>query len=178
MKLKINTLLISGVSLVLGILLVALGFVVYKSYAYKGEIASFLKASRDAEVIASRQTALQKNLQGSKAAIDAIDARFVRETEVSLFIDMLEREADIKGVTANIGSISLDAAASAGGLKALRMRIDGTGTWAQVIRFTSALESLPYALRVETASVEKVSSDDTSSGSWRFVIDLRQYVSQ
>lgn len=177
MKIKPNTLLISIALAVLLALLGALGFIVYQSYAYKADISALQSAARDASALAARQAALERNLKGSKADLDAVDARFVREGEVSDFIDMLERSAEAQGVSANIGSISLEQNARDGGIKALSLRVDGTGSWSQALGFMAALESMPYALRVNVATLQKVSGDGAPGGLWRFAADLRQYVS-
>jgi Tfp pilus assembly protein PilO len=177
MKIKTNTVLIAVALAVLLALLGALGFIVYQSYAYKADIAAMQSAARDASALAARQAALERNLKGSKADLDAVDARFVREGEVSDFVDMLEKTADAQGVNANIGSLSLEPNARDGGIKALTLRVDGTGTWNQVLGFMAALESMPYALRVNVASLQKVLGDGAPGGVWRFAADLRQYVS-
>lgn len=177
MNSKTNTVLISVVIAILIVLLAVLGFIVYKSYAYKADIAVLQSAARDASALAARHATLARNLKSSKADLDAVDARFIREDAVSDFIDMLERTASQEGVSANIGSINLESGTREGGIKALNLRVDGSGTWEDAISFIAALESMPYALRISTASIQRISADGELAGTWRFAVDLRQYVS-
>lgn len=126
-----------------------------------------------------------KNLRTTKAmldenevAISQLDSYFVKSDGVVDFINSLESMGNKNGVSINISSVSVesDVKAKATLYETLRLKIEISGTWANVTNFIAILENLPYGVNISQVSLVSVPSALSDSGkgsvSWRGAVDF------
>lgn len=192
MKSKLNTYLIYIIALILIALITVLSFIVYKSYEYKAQTASLVAETALLGHQRTSISSIRAALVSAQSAVATIESRFIKETDVPDFISSIERLGVDNSVSINIVSVDLDKIEVKVPKKSepkpttpvvppprnLRMRIDGTGSWQQVIRFISALESRQSALTVQSMSLAKtVPPAERPQETWRFSADITQFVS-
>ncbi len=150
------------------VLFVAWALLIHGSYALRNDIASI---SAKAESVSAREAylvSLQNALKDSGDDLALIDGRFITKDGIPTFTDMLDAKALAAGVKADIGSLNLDETGDARTPHALAIHMTGSGAWKNVASFISTVESLPYAIRIDGASLAVA---DARSGSWNFSID-------
>lgn len=114
-------------------------------------------------------------LRESSDTLEKIDNVFIREDEISSFIDSLEAIASDYGVNISIGSISVEAIPNTPSNKQLRIRISSAGSWSELVSFMSHLESLSKAVLVQKFSLNKdVGSTVPKEGTrqWNATFDI------
>ncbi len=189
MKSKLNTYFIYILATILVALIGLLSFVVYKSYTYKALTASLVS---EAALSAHRRTSLSSvkaSLVAAKSDVASIEARFINESDVPNFISSIERLGSEVMTSMSIISVDLDkievkipkktdTKPAPPANRNLRMRIDGTGSWQEVVRFIAALESRPSAISIQSMSLAKtVPPAETPQATWRINLDITQFVS-
>ncbi len=154
--------------------LIALGawiFLAIKSNSLRQENIAIETKIQAKTLESSYLTSVRNVIKGSKKEIAVVEKRFIEKDSVPQFIDLLESEAVSAGIKADFGSIDvLEEGVNNG---ALRIRMSGTGSWTNVTRFITTLETLPYASKVEGLTLSK---SDTKSANWSFNLELIQYL--
>jgi hypothetical protein len=151
----------------------AWGFVLWQSAGLRDKIAT---ASTQAEGAQAREVyliGLKKALSDARESGDEIAARFIREDAVPAFIDRLEARIAQSGADASLGSISLDDPTEGSQIRALRLRVSGTGTWKESMALVSSLESMKSLIDIRTLSLLKAAGAER----WSVSADLIQQVS-
>jgi hypothetical protein len=147
------------------------GFLLYEASSYRAETATLSQATAEALRNDSYSASLMNALRGVSGTIESLDGWFIDESDVPRFISRLEAKAKAAGVDLDIGSVSLESAGEdMGGLKALKLRLAGRGSWVNVVGFVSTLESMKSALRVDAMSLR------SGAGGWQSSIDVVQLV--
>lgn len=114
-------------------------------------------------------------LRESSETLESIDKVFIREDEISSFIDSLEVLASDYGVSISLGSISVDAIPNISSNKQLRIRASSVGTWSNLVSFMTSLEALPKAVLIQRVSFNKDVGSTTvkeSVGEWNATFDI------
>lgn len=184
MKFRANTILLYIVSALLVALIGFLVFLVYQSYAYKDQIAVLISETAVAAHRRTSLSSLEAAVADAQPSAALIHSRFIEEEAVPDFISSLERLGVERSTPINIISVDLDKvdpkAVKKGekpGLRALRMRLDGVGSWQQNMGFIAALETLPSAISVQGVSLAKSAPPEGEpQKTWRFTLDIIQYV--
>ncbi len=165
-------------SIVCGTALILLGawiFIIFKSYSYKGQIATISQELKTKSSENVYLTSLKTTLREAKSEAESIDKRFVSEEEVPSFITMLEDKASDLGVKVDFGSINLEEGEILDGK--LKLQISGSGTWENVMNFIVLLDSLPYASTIEEMRLHNPSAMSETgdvTGEWKFNVNLTQ----
>lgn len=131
--------------------------------------AEILKNKTDATYLNSIRTALKN----SKSDIALLEKRFINPDEVPQFIDLLESKASAVGVKADFGSIDIHHDETSNGT--LRIRMTAIGSWNTVTTYINTLESLPYALNVDSVVLSK---SDNKNSTWNVGMELIQYLAE
>jgi Tfp pilus assembly protein PilO len=147
-------------------------FFVYRSSALRGEIAALQSASDEVSAKESKLISLKNVMRDSKDDIDLISSRFIAKDDIPKFIDMLETDAQGANVKADLSSINLeDGEPSA--IRALKVHVSGSGSWKDSVGFIALIESLPYALSVDSLSLSKTGdSGKNKSDTWNWNADI------
>jgi len=152
------------------------GLFLYRIYSRDAEAQSLISESKDSLKKDEQLAVVRAALRESSATLGELETIFIPEDSVSSFIDSLETLATREGVTINLGSLSIDPVAGSTVAKQLRVRASTAGSWRNVLSFTSALESLPQAVVVQTAAFNKELDADPSHPSsttrWNAVLDI------
>lgn len=169
---------------------VAYGFVFWRIYT-DGQNTSKLinQASLDFqknEVLRTAKITLAENHD----FISKIDSYFIAPNGVVPFIDSVESLAKDYGVEASIGSVAVESDTKIKNdfKETLHLKVEGSGSWSNLVQFISAVEALPYRTVFDqvvfglTDSADKLTFGGTtpsdtkkagsSSGKWRATIDV------
>ncbi|HEU5114156.1 MAG TPA: hypothetical protein VFT82_00140 [Candidatus Paceibacterota bacterium] len=158
----------------------AWAYIAYQSYGLRSEIADLSAKEESAVANDSYLLSIKDTLRDSKDDLSAIDSRFIAKDGIPGFIDMLEAKASAANVKADLGSINLDESGDPLMPRALSIHMGGSGAWKDCVAYISAVESLPYAIRVNDLQLSKSGGDPTKSGkvsdSWDFSADVTLYI--
>jgi len=147
-------------------------YFIVKTYAYKTEIESIRS---EISATASRESYLVsvKNVfRDMDDNIKFIENRFINESNIPVLVEFLENEARLFEIKADIGSINIDPLSKNATFKILRIRINGSGSWANLVSFVNSLDTMEYAARIERVNFSKVEK----SSDWNVVIDISQNI--
>jgi Tfp pilus assembly protein PilO len=107
---------------------------------------------------------IKTSLSESGNDILLLDSYFVSQEEVDDFIGSMETLGKDMGVNLSVGSVAVEPDKGKDDFKEfLRLKVGINGPWANVIDFLSALENLPYKVRLDQVSVSLGSDAGQSS---------------
>ncbi|HVT75168.1 MAG TPA: type 4a pilus biogenesis protein PilO [Candidatus Paceibacterota bacterium] len=153
------------------VFLAAWGFVAYKSYGMKADIASISANATSAAANDAYLISLKDALRDSKDELAEIDRRFITKDGIPAFIDSIEQSAQAYDVKADLSALDIDESGDASLPRPLTFHMTGSGGWKEVVSFLSAVESMPYALRIEDVSLGKGQGSE-----WSFNASVTAYV--
>lgn len=145
-------------------------FLISKSYSYRTEINSVNVEISSNENHNSYLNSIHNVLRGTEGSLEVIEGRFIKENDVPIFIKFLEGEADAFKVKADLSGINLDPATKNSLFRILHVRINGSGSWADLISFVHALDTSNYEAHIDSVNFSN------SKSSWNIVMDISQYV--
>lgn len=105
---------------------------------------------------------IKNSLEQNKDSLNRVDSYFVNTDGAVGFIEGLEKLASDGGVSLTIGGVNneIDTKVKNDFKEILRLRVDVSGSWANVVSFISALETLPFRVQIETVSLGLTSAAD------------------
>lgn len=154
-------------------------FLLVKSFSYKSEILNIRQDVAEAESRSTRLFSVRDIWRSTEGDLGSIEERFIREDEVPSFISMLEGQAETSSVKADLSGIIIDPANKNSPFRFLRVRVNVSGSWSDLISFVHSLDTMAYASRVDKISLSKSadSADPNISGTvWNAVVDISQYI--
>ncbi len=156
-------------------------FLIYKSYFYRGEVARISEEISSKQNQSSYLISIRKVLRGTEGGLETIEERFIKEDDIPAFIKFLEGRAEAFKIKADLNGIVLDPAVKNSIFRILHIRINGSGSWIDVISFVHALDTMPYAAHIDRVSFSKlpevaVDPKMSSKPSWSVVTDISQYI--
>ena len=142
-----------------------------------GTIRSIDEASALAQTLTKKRAqsetflSLRHIVADTASARKEMDGYFIAKEGVVDFIEQIEKIGNNVGVTLMFTTVDVRKEEnSAPSLNTLLLRFSATGSWERVVRFFTLVESLPYALSVTDARIEKQSPLE-----WRVVVTLSAY---
>lgn len=110
------------------------------------------------EAVRSIKASFEKN----KEALQSIDSFFISKDGVVDFINSLDTLGKQYGVTLNIGEVTseVDLKVKDDFKETLKLRLDASGSWNSVMNFLTALENLPFRIKVDQVSIGLASASD------------------
>jgi hypothetical protein len=122
----------------------------YISIQKKGETVATLRAETAAlEMQESEIGRLRTNLVSTEAERGRITSYFIEEDDVVPFLETIERYAESVGASVKFNTIAI-----AKDPLSLNVALTAEGTFADLYRFTSLLETAPYEIVINTAKLE------------------------
>ena len=99
--------------------------------------------------------AIKISLDENKDFISQIDSFFIAPDGVVNFITSLEKLGRESGVGVNVSSVAVapDAKVANDFKESLKLKLDVSGSWQDVLHFLSRIENLPYRVQFDGASV-------------------------
>lgn len=167
---------LTGLILLAALMVVACAFswafLVNKSADYRAEAEELAQDVADATIRGSRELSVRQSLDEVRASTDDVLAYFIEEEKIPVFISVIEGVALENSISVDITSINLTGSPEDSMPRSLFVRLAGTGTWEDVITFVSSLDALPYALNIQSISL------DAGEEGWRVGVDLVQFVTK
>ncbi len=116
------------------------------------------QSSTKDEAVRSIKVSLERN----KDALRSVDSFFISKDGVVDFINSLDKLGKQYGVTLNIGEVTseVDLKIKDDFKETLKLRLDASGSWSSVMKFLTALENLPYRIKVDQVSLGLSSASD------------------
>ncbi len=130
--------------------------------------ANDLKVARDSSQSA---VSLQKSLQNSAISLQIIDSYFLPQNGTVSFVEFLESLGSISGTKVSIQSIGLDKGQVGDFKEVLAVTVDSVGTWSNLMRFISLVESSPYHIDIASADINMNSAKPANE--WHALITVK-----
>ena len=172
-KSKLQRSLIVAVMLVLvsAAALFGLSWAVRYTQASVAALAEAISAS------ATHQTSdalLTRRVEETKQERGQLDAHFIAVSDLVPFLEKIEELAHIAGVSSKVAAVSeetrpLEGTAGKGTnatYGVISIRVTFEGAWAQVYRFASLIEHMPYANRIEHLELSEQSATTEKRADW------------
>lgn len=144
-----------------------------------------IKRRTEAVSIAENQLALAaekaNSLKSVKVLMDdtaerrvKVDTFFIKDDKVVDFLDSLDTLGTKNGVKLTINSVGVAPLTkpSSSFLEQLNIKIQVEGSWANVYRFLTLLETMPYKVSWGRVGFDKVSGRDSKQSVWQGVFDV------
>lgn len=159
------------------VLLSVWAFLIYKSVSTRSHIVTIEAEAREKSSESTYSNSVRNILRDSKENLEAIDARFVPEESVPEFITMLESQAETSKVRVNLSGIDVTPTSPHA---QLQVKVNGFGEWKNVVSFVTALDSMPYASRINNVNFTKqgVGNNAEATTTWAFNLDFVQYLKE
>jgi len=146
-------------------------FVLQQSYSHKSEVAVIEREAKEKSDESTYLLSIRSALRDAEGDIQVIRNRFIAKDAISDYIGLIEGKAESSGVNVEFGGIDDNE-------ETLSIRMSGSGTWANIVDFVSAVDSMPYASRIDSLNISKPvnSTSTTTAPIWNFNMHLVQYL--
>ncbi len=125
----------------------------------------------------SKFDAINHTLTELSEYTDAIDSFFIRNDDVVLFIDTIERLGTESGLIITTQDVSVTPHRTYG--EEVTMSIVTSGSWQETLNFIHLLEALPYRIDIHQTKLTKQTSgsegDTYGTGYWKTTITFSAY---
>ncbi len=138
-----------------------------------------------AQASSKTSAAVSRTIKDSQDERSRLDLYFITKDTTQNFIEELDSTASQSNVTMAITSLSVSKDGSPASPSFLKFDLRADGGFADVYHFLTAIESLPYKVRIEAVKVARLGGDDTITrkNGKRFVpwyteitVDLMSYI--
>lgn len=146
-------------------------FMLLKTTEYAGEASTLARSLREKRAQSETLVSQKRIVSDTAPARKELERYFVASEGVVDFIERIEKIAKNIGVALIFNTVEVPKEERVvPSLDRLVLRFSATGSWEQVMRFFALVESLPYALSVADARVEK-----RSLLLWQAVVTITAY---
>lgn len=84
-----------------------------------------------------------------------LDTYFIQKEGVADFIEILESEGSVVGVSVTLASVEKGEVPNSTELETVRVTVNAVGQWEDVVRYLGVLESLPYQIDISQSVLSR-----------------------